>query len=363
MNFMQRALALARQALGTTSPNPAVGAVLVKNGQVVGEGHTQPPGQPHAEIIALRQAGERARGATLYVTLEPCRHRGRTSPCASAIVAAGIAEVHMAALDPNPLVNGKGRRELEEADIRTVMGEQEEAAKRLNEAYFTFIRTGLPFVVTKFAASLDGKIATRTGDARWITGEAAQRRAQELRATYDAVMVGVGTVLADDPRLTARDEDDRALACQPLRVIVDSSGRTPIGARLFQEPGQLLIAGARVPVRRAGALERAGAEVLQLPAEDGSVDLRALLGTLGQREVTVVLAEGGGQLLGSLFDQGLVDKVVAFLAPVIIGGAAAVSAVAGTGSATIAEALRLRDVEVERVGEDLMVVGYPERKS
>ena len=363
MDYMSRALDLAGQALGTTSPNPAVGAVLVKDGQVVGEGYTQAPGEAHAEIVALRQAGERARSATLYVTLEPCRHQGRTPPCTSAIVAAGVVEVHMSLLDPNPLINGKGREDLEEAGISVAVGEQEEEARRVNEAYLKFTRTGLPFVIAKYAASLDGKIATRTGDARWITGDAARRRANQLRAASDVVMVGIGTVLADDPLLTARDDHDRPLPHQPLRVIVDSSGRTPATARLLQEPGRVLIAGSRISPRRAGALKRAGAEVLELPAGDGSVDLRALMTTLGQRQAIAVLVEGGGGLLGSVLGQEMADKLTVFLAPVIIGGEEAVPAVGGAGSDTVAEAMRLRNVSVEQVGEDLMVVGYPVRKS
>ncbi|MCZ6789294.1 MAG: bifunctional diaminohydroxyphosphoribosylaminopyrimidine deaminase/5-amino-6-(5-phosphoribosylamino)uracil reductase RibD [Chloroflexi bacterium] len=359
MDYMSRALDLAGQALGTTSPNPAVGAVLVKEGQVVGEGFTQAPGEAHAEIMALHQAGELARSATLYVTLEPCSHQGRTPPCTSAIVAAGVAEVHTALLDPNPLINGRGRKELEEAGISVAVGEREEEARQVNEAYLKFTRTGLPFVTAKYAASLDGKIATRTGDARWITGVTARRRANQLRAASDVVMVGIGTVLADDPLLTARDDQDHPLPHQPLRVIVDSSGRTPATARLFQEPGQVLIAGSRISPRRAGALKGAGAEVLELPAMDGSVDLRALMAALGQRQATAVLVEGGGRLLGSVLGLGLADKVVVFLAPVIIGGAEAVPAVGGVGSGTVGEALRLADVSVEQVGEDLMVVGYP----
>ena len=363
MDYMKQALALAHQALGTTSPNPAVGAVLVRDGQVVGEGYTQPPGQAHAEIMALHQAGDRARGATLYVTLEPCCHRGHTPPCTGPIAKAGVVEVRFALQDPNPLVNGKGRKELEETGVRVAVGEGEEAARRLHEAYLKYIRTRLPFLVTKYAASLDGKIATRTRNAHWITGVAARRRANKLRAASDAVMVGIGTVLTDDPQLTARDGRDRPLARQPLRVIVDSGGRTPATARLLREPGKVMVAGARIPQRRARALERAGAEILELPAEDGSVDLRALLAALGQQEVTSVLAEGGGALLGSLFDHGLVDKVVAFLAPVIIGGAEAVPAIAGVGSDTVTQAMRLREVSVEQVGEDLMVTGYPAEKS
>ncbi len=359
MSYMRHALSLAQQALGTTSPNPAVGAVLVRDGQVVGEGITQPAGQAHAEVVALRQAGELARGATLYVTLEPCCHHGRTPPCAEAIIEAQVSEVRFSTIDPNPLVSGKGRAELDKASIHVVVGEEAEASWKLNEAYFKFITTGIPFVTAKFAASLDGKIATRTGDTRWITGAAARREAHRLRATSDAVMIGIGTLQADDPQLTARDPDGRPLPRQPLRIVVDSTGRTPTSGRLFQEPGQVLVAGARVLQGRVKALSLAGAQVAQFPASNGSVDLKALLAFLGQREVTSVLAEGGGALLGSLFDQGLVDKVVSFIAPLIIGGTAATSAVGGLGGATLSEALRLQDVYTEQIGEDIMLVGYP----
>ncbi|MSQ22726.1 MAG: bifunctional diaminohydroxyphosphoribosylaminopyrimidine deaminase/5-amino-6-(5-phosphoribosylamino)uracil reductase RibD [Dehalococcoidia bacterium] len=356
---MRRALALAQQAFGTTSPNPAVGAVLVRNGQVVGEGYTQPAGQAHAEVVALRQAGDLARGATLYVTLEPCCHHGRTPPCTQAIIDSQVSEVHFSIVDPNPLVAGKGRAELEKAGIRVVVGEEAEAARKLNEAYFKFITTGIPFVTAKFAASLDGKIATRTGDTRWITGETARREAHRLRAISDAVMVGIGTVQADDPQLSARDTEGHPLHRQPMRIIVDSTGRAPASSRLLQEPGSVLVAGARIPQERAKALSLAGAQVAQFPDETGSVDLKALLAFLGQRQVTSILAEGGGALLGSLFDQGLVDKVVAFIAPLIVGGAEATPAVGGIGSATLGEALRLQDIHIEQLGDDIMVVGYP----
>ena len=358
-DYMQRALRLARRALGTTSPNPAVGAVLVRGDRVVGEGFTQPTGRDHAEVVALRQAGDQAQGATLYVTLEPCRLQGRTPPCTQAILQAGVTEVHLAVFDPNPLVAGKGKRELEEGGIRVMVDDGTEASQKLNEAYFKFITTGAPFVTAKFAASLDGKIATRSGESRWITGDVARRRAHKLRAISDAVMVGIGTVLADDPQLTARNQRGRPLPRQPLRVIVDSRSRTPASAKLFLEPGPVLLAAACIPGQPGRTLKPEQAEIVQLPAEDGSVDLKALLAHLGRREVASLLVEGGGVLLGALFDRGLVDKVVAFIAPVIIGGVSATPAVGGLGSATLAEALRLHDVKVERLGEDLMVVGYP----
>jgi diaminohydroxyphosphoribosylaminopyrimidine deaminase/5-amino-6-(5-phosphoribosylamino)uracil reductase len=357
MDYMKRALALTRKALGATSPNPAVGAVLVKEGQVIGEGFTQPPGQAHAEVVALEKAGAQARGATLYVTLEPCCFQGRTPPCTRALVEAGVAQVHVAALDPNPRVNGKGIRELEAAGVKVLLEEHEEA-HQLYEAFAKHIKTGLPFVTAKFAASLDGKIATRTGHSQWITGEEARALVQELRRASDAIMVGVNTVVRDNPRLTVRDKDGRPLARQPLRVLVDSKGRTPPNSRLLGEPGQTLVATTATATGR-GTLETAGAQVLELPSTVQGVDLEELLKELGRRDVVSLLVEGGGALLGSMFDLGLVDKVLAFIAPVIIGGREAPSPVEGYGPKTLVQALKLRNVAVERVGKDILVTGYP----
>ena len=359
MSYMRRALDLAQRALGSASPNPAVGAVVVRDGKVVGEGFTQPAGQAHAEIVALTQAGDQARGATMYVTLEPCRHTGRTPPCTQAIIQAGIKEVRYAIADPNPQVDGKSSLEMEQGDIFVVSGEEEEAGRKLIEAYLKFTTTGLPFVTVKFAASLDGKIATRESDSQWITGEGARREAHRLRAVSDAVMVGIGTVLADDPLLTARDGDDHPLQRQPLRIVVDSRGRTPAAARLLHGPGTVLVAGASIPEKSRSALAATGAETTQLPNGDGTVDLKALVAYLGQRDVTSLLVEGGSTLLGAFFDMGLVDKVVTFIAPVIIGGKEAVTAVGGLGSSTLADAMRLRDVKVQQFDDDVMVTGYP----
>ena len=338
--YMRRALELAARARGRTSPNPMVGAVLVKDGRIVGEGFHPRAGEPHAEIFALRQAGEAARGATLYVTLEPCCHYGRTPPCTQAIIAAGVAEVHMAMLDPNPRVAGKGKAELEAAGIRTVVGECEEEARTLNEAFVHWITTGRPFVVAKFAMSLDGKIATRTGDARWISSPEARRRVHELRDQVDAILVGAGTVIADNPQLTTRlDKPD---VRHPLRVILDSRGRIPLHARVFQPdlPGQTLVATTEAsPPAYRDALQARGVEVLVLPADaDGRVDLDALLVALGQREVTSLLVEGGSTVLGAFFARGRVNKVLAFIAPLILGGERAPSPVGGTGVARVAEA-------------------------
>ncbi len=362
MDYMQRALALARQALGRVSPNPAVGAVLVRSGRVVGEGYTQPPGGPHAEIVALGQAGEAARGATLYVSLEPCCHHGRTPPCTEAIIAAGVAEVHLATLDPDPNVNGSGRDQLAAAGIAVHVGEGEEEARRLNEAYIKHRTTGLPFVIAKFAASLDGRIAAASGQSRWISGPQTREWAHQQRVAVDAILVGVNTILVDDPQLTARPGGQEAER-QPLRVVADSRGRTPPTARVLQGPGRVLIAtsGRSDPSWRA-TMEAAGAEVLVLPCDGDSLDLGALLRTLGERGILFLLVEGGGVLLGSLFDQALVDKVQAVIAPLIIGAAEAPAAVAGRGAQRLADAWRLRGVTVERLGEDVLVTGYPEKR-
>ena len=359
MDYMKRALALAREVLGTTSPNPAVGAVIVKEGRIIAEGATRPPGQSHAEVVALEEAGREARGATLYITLEPCCFLGRTPACTKAIIDAGIEEVHLALLDPNPRVNGRGRAELEAAGVEVRLGEDEEEAGELYEAFAKHIKTGTPFVTAKFAMSLDGKIATRTGHSQWITGEAARSLVQEWRRTSDAVMVGVNTALRDDPRLTARGKDGRPLEHQPLRVVVDSHGRTSTHSQLLKEPGRTLVATANTEASQVTRLEAAGAEVLQLPEKGGLVDLGSLLEDLGRRGVVSLLVEGGGTLLGSFFDRGLVDRVTAFIAPAIIGGAGAPSPVEGQGADLLSETFKLRDVSVDQVGDDLLVKGYP----
>ena len=364
MSYMEQALSLAKLALGQVSPNPAVGAVVVKDDVIVGQGYTQPPGSEHAEMVALKQAGEQAQGSVMYVTLEPCCRYGRTPPCTQAIIAAGISEVHLAMIDPNPSVSGRGREELEKAGIKTYVGEHAAEAEEVNEAYIKFITSGMPFVTAKFAVSLDGKIATKSGDSKWISGEMARKQVQGLRYTADAVMTGINTVLADDPRLTTRCGVTGGTARkQPLRVIVDGKGRTPLTARVFSEPGQTLVAVGRMatPEEKA-AFAQVGAELLELPSARGLVDLNKLLKALAEREITSVLVEGGGILLGSLFDGGLVDRVVAFIAPIIIGGNEAKTAIGGKGVDKVVDSIKLKRVSVERLGEDIMVSGYVEER-
>jgi diaminohydroxyphosphoribosylaminopyrimidine deaminase/5-amino-6-(5-phosphoribosylamino)uracil reductase len=362
---MERALDLARGALGWCSPNPAVGAVLIKDGSIVGEGRTQPPGQAHAEIMALRAAGDAARGASLYVTLEPCSHTGRTSPCTDALIAAGVREVHAAMLDPSPWVNGQGLRALEAAGITTEVGDQAQAARRLNEGYFKWVGARLPFVTLKYAMTADGKIATRTGSSFWITGPEARRQVARWRAQVDAVLVGAGTVLADDPQLTARPGEmgDTELepSHQPLRVVLDSSGRIPATAKLLSGtlPGTTLVCTtARAPASFHEDLRRPGIETVVLPDEEGRVEVCSVLRLLGERGITSVLAECGGTLAGSLFSAGAVDKVFGFIAPKIVGGVDAPTPVEGVGLASMDAAIGLRDPTWTVLGRDVLLTAY-----
>ena len=359
MNYMRRAVSLARQALGSTSPNPAVGAVIVKDGEIVGEGFTQSAGGDHAEVVALKQAGLLAEGATLYVTLEPCNHFGRTPPCTDAVIDAGISAVQVSILDPNPALSGGGVERLESEGVRTHLGTESAAVQRQLEAWLKFVATGRPFITAKFAMSLDGKIATHTGDSKWITGDKARWHVHKMRAWSDAVMVGIGTALADDPRLTARNERGNPLARQPLRVIVDSRGRLPATARLLVEPGETLIAVGSGVTGSQMEEHGDGVEFRHFPLRDEHIDLQGLIELLAEeRDVTSIMVEGGGTLLGALLDLGLVDKVVAFVAPTVIGGASAPSPVGGLGAEMMADALELERVRWKRMGRDMLITGY-----
>ena len=358
---MSRALELARSALGTTSPNPAVGAVIVRDSIVVGEGHTLPAGQHHAEIGALLQAGTAARGATLYCTLEPCCHHGRTPPCTDTIISAGIARVVYAVRDPNPRVAGGGESALRTAGI-AVEHQPDPDADELYEAFAKHITTGLPFVVAKFAMSLDGKIATRTGASQWITGPDARARVQQMRKELDGIMVGIGTTLTDDPQLTARDPNGNPLSSdlQPVRIVVDSHGRTPPDARMLRQPGRTIIAtGGNVDRARISALADAGADVREFPSPDGRVQLSGLLRSLGSDGLVSVLVEGGGEIMGAMLDAGLIDKVYAFVAPMLIGGAGASSPIGGNGATVMADVWHLERARSEQIGPDWLITGYP----
>ncbi|MDA8347159.1 MAG: bifunctional diaminohydroxyphosphoribosylaminopyrimidine deaminase/5-amino-6-(5-phosphoribosylamino)uracil reductase RibD [Thermaerobacter sp.] len=357
LRHMRSALDLATAADGRMSPNPRVGAVLVQNGEVVGRGWHRGPGTPHAEIEALREAKERARGATLYVTLEPCRHFGRTPPCTAALISAGVSRIVAAIEDPNPAEQGKGIAELRQAGIDVAVGLEAEAAEEMNRAYFTWRRTGRPMVTAKWAAALCGHAAARTGESLYITGPDARRTVHALRAAHDAVLVGIGTVLADDPQLTVRD----APGDHPVRVVLDSRLRTPPDARILTSPGTALICAAEDadPHRRA-ALEERGAQVLVFPSGP-ELPLADVLRELGRHDILSVLVEGGPTVLGRLFDEALVDRVSAFFAPLVLGGSDGLAAVGGVGAPRPAEGVRLRDVVWQQLGQDIYCSGTVER--
>jgi len=353
--WMRRALRLASRGQGRTSPNPMVGAVIVKRGRAVGEGYHREVGGAHAEVNALRAAGPAARGATLYVTVEPCCHYGRTPPCTAAITKAGVSRVLAACLDPSPRVNGRGVRALRAAGIAVNVGVLEEEACRLNAAYFKHTTTGLPLVALKTAMSLDGKIATAAGESRWITGEKARLAAHRLRATHDALLVGVGTVLADDPRLTCR----KARGNTPLRVVLDSRARTPATAALLtaDERPAIIAVTRRAPKGRVRRLKQAGARVWTVASRGDRVDLEVLLRRLGKQCIQSVIVEGGGTAAAAALAEGLVDRVYFFVAPCIIGGAQSPTAVDGEGVSRLADAWRMTSTRVRRLGDDLLITG------
>jgi diaminohydroxyphosphoribosylaminopyrimidine deaminase / 5-amino-6-(5-phosphoribosylamino)uracil reductase len=354
--YMRRALELAERGWGRVAPNPMVGAVIVRDARIIGEGWHEGPGTAHAEVMALASAGEQAQGATVFCTLEPCDHTGRTGPCTQALIEAQVARVVVAASDPNPSVNGRGFAALEAAGITVDHGPLSREVHRLNAAYERHVITGLPFVVLKMASTFDGKSAASDGTSRWITGEAARADVQRFRAWADAILVGVGTAIADDPALTLRDRRF-SHARSPLRVVVDTTGRLTPSGRLFDPEAPTLVATTDLaPDERVDGWIRAGAEVLVLPSDPvGSVSLGALLEALGKRDVQGLLVEGGPTLAWTFVREGLVDRVVLFIAPMLAGGAAAPSVVMGGGFAPIGRAMKLEFSSVERIGTDLRV--------
>jgi diaminohydroxyphosphoribosylaminopyrimidine deaminase/5-amino-6-(5-phosphoribosylamino)uracil reductase len=359
--YMKSALELAAKAKGKTSPNPLVGAIVVKDNKVIGAGYHPFAGGPHAEVEALNQAGSQARDAVLYVTLEPCNHYGRTPPCTERIIASGIKRVVIGHEDPNPLVSGKGIQRLKSAGIDVTSDVLSAEAKKLNEVFIKYITTGKPFVLAKGAISLDGRIATRTGHSNWITGEEARFKVHELRNQYDAILVGIGTVLADDPLLTTRlPEGDGK---DPIRIILDSRCRIPLTAQVLKPNPQgatIVVVSEGISWEKLEQLEKLGIRVLKVSENNGKLDLKVLLVELGKLGITSLLVEGGAGINGSFFANSLVDKVCLFVAPKIIGGDGAKSWLEGWGVNRVDEAVTLKDLIVEKCGQDLVLVGYPE---
>lgn len=355
---MKAALSEAEKARGLTAPNPMVGSVVADGGRIVGRGYHRGPGQPHAEVEALKNAGGRARGATLYVTLEPCCHHGRTPPCTEAVLESGVGRVVVATRDPNPRVNGRGLSLLKSGGLQVEVGLMEAEALRLNEHYFRHITSGLPFVTYKYAMTLDGKTGSRSGDSRWISGEQSRREVHALRGQVGAVLVGLGTALADDPRLTCRAGEGFP---QPWRVVVDTEAALPPGARLIRSSNRapaVVVAGEGAPEDRVSRLREAGAAVWTLPRREGRVDLRELMMRLGREDINGVLLEGGGTLAHSMLEADLVDKIICYVALRLVGGEGAPTPLGGAGRPTINSGWTLMSVKTAASGDDIRIEGY-----
>ena len=349
-------LGLAERGRGYVEPNPMVGAILVRDGKIVGEGWHQRYGEPHAEVHALAAAGEAARGATLYVTLEPCCHHGKTPPCTDAIIRAGVSRVVAAMADPFPQVSGSGFDRLRQAGVDVLVGVGALAAAELNAPYLKLQATGQPYVIAKWAMTLDGRIATRLGDARWVSSEASRERVHQLRGRMDAILVGIGTALADDPWLTARPPGPRTAT----RVVLDTHLRLPLASQLVQTARTapvLVVHGQGVDGGTRRALEAAGCECLAVPVDNNRLLLSALLTEMGRRRWTNLLVEGGAGILGSFLDAGAIDEVWVFVAPKLIGGVAAKPVIVGRGVAAMAQAIAVHNWSVEPIGEDVLLRG------
>jgi len=359
--FMKAALGFARKGLGKTSPNPAVGAVIVRKGEIVAAGFHRKAGGAHAEVEALNQLGGKARqGDTLYVTLEPCNHYGRTPPCTQAILEKGIRRVVVGMRDPNPHVKGGGCDTLSDQGVEVMTGVLEEECRRLNEWFVTYVTKGRPFVIAKTALTLDGWTATSTGHSRWVTNERSREWVHRLRNQVDGILVGVGTVAADDPLLNTRLRKGRGK--DPVRIIVDTHLSIPVNARVLghsYKSETVIAVSDDVPSRRLKRLERKGISFLVCPKKEGRIDLKVLMDRLGKRSITSVLLEGGATLMGAMIREKLVDKFCIFKAPKILGGSDGTPMALGKGPSKMNESILLKDVRIRRFGEDLLIIGYP----
>ncbi|CAM4069759.1 bifunctional diaminohydroxyphosphoribosylaminopyrimidine deaminase/5-amino-6-(5-phosphoribosylamino)uracil reductase RibD [Mesobacillus thioparans] len=355
-DYMALAIKLANAAEGQTSPNPQVGAVLVKEGEIMGMGAHLKAGEPHAEVHAIRMAGEKANGATLYVTLEPCSHFGKTPPCSNLVIESGIKKVFVASVDPNPLVGGAGIKKMREAGIEVEVGLLEEEAIALNQVFFHYISTGLPYVTLKSATSLDGKIATVTGESKWITGEEARKDVHQFRHTHDAILVGVNTVIKDNPSLTTRLE---AGGKNPIRVILDSHLRAPLEARVFNDDSAetIIVTGSDVEPEKEKQYKEKGIEIIKLETE--KVGIKEMLKKLGERGITSLYVEGGAEVHGSFLREKAFQRVITYIAPKLIGGRDAPSAYGGDGIAHLNETVPLKIIGVKQIGQDIRIIAEP----
>ena len=354
--YMKLAMNLALKAKGKTYPNPMVGALVVKKGKIIGKGFHAKPGLPHAEILALNEAGRNAKGASLYLTLEPCTHFGLTPPCVNRIIESRVKEVIVGMVDPNPLNNGKGIAILKQFGVKVSVGLLEDKLRKMNEVFIKYITKKLPFVTVKVAQSLDGRIATRRGNSKWITSDKSRGVAHRIRQEFDAVMVGVNTVLRDNPKLNAWFSRK-----QPVRIVVDSQLSTPQEANVFSKDSSVVI--ATLPAKPGQETENREilakkGRILEVKEKDGQVNLKDMFKKLLKMGIFNILVEGGGTLNGSLFDEGLVDKVIFFIAPKIIGGKDAIGSVMGHGAARVERSIKLKDMKLKRSGEDLLIEGY-----
>jgi len=351
--YMKRALELAQKGIGHVNPNPLVGAVIVKNGKIIGEGYHEKYGEPHAEVNAFKSLKESPTGATMYVTLEPCSHYGKTPPCVDAVIKSGVSRVVVASLDPNPLVAGRGIIKMQEAGIEVEVGVLKEEADALNVVFFHYITTMMPYIIMKYAMTADGKIATHTGASRWITGEIARHRVHEDRKRYTAIMVGVGTVLADDPMLDCRIEGGR----NPIRIICDTHLRTPLNSKIVTTATVIptLIATTSDDTKKVSEFTEKGCQILSISTKSERIDLNLLMTLLGERGIDSILLEGGATLNASALEAGIVNKVQTYIAPKLFGGISAPTPIAGTGVATPDEAYILKNQKITILGSDILI--------
>lgn len=362
-HFMRMALDLAGKGEGFTSPNPMVGAVIVKNGKVVGKGYHRASGEAHAEVNAIDDAGALTQGSTLYVTLEPCNHTGRTPPCTEKVLAAGIKRVVVAMIDPNPGVKGGGTTYLKSRGLDITTGICENRAKKCNEVYIKYVKTKRPFTIIKCAATLDGRIATRTGDSKWVTGEKSRRFVHRLRHAVDAIMVGINTVEKDNPSLTTRltNRPGNFKGLDPVRIVIDTHLRIPEEAKLLQlesDSDTIIITGRLASKDKKARIEKKGAKVVESPVKDGLIDLDILMDRLGALGITSLLIEGGSRITASALSAGIADKIVFFFAPKILGGDDGVPVCRGPGPDLMKNCIPVKDIDIRRFDDDVMIQGY-----